>query len=129
MPHRYPTNICTTACGRWPTSRKTPTDCPKCWPTERRGLLSEGGPYDVRIQETERHGRKHEPQNGVCPETQCTYSVDTESGIISVSGKGMECYFRIERLNDRAMTLCYRSDRNEYVAFSRCLLSSVTFVE
>ena len=32
-------------------------------------------------------------------------------------------------LNDRAMTLCYRSDRNEYVAFSRCLLSSVTFVE
>ena len=46
-----------------------------------------------------------------------------------VSGKGMECYFRIERLNDRAMTLCYRSDRNEYVAFSRCLLSSVTFVE
>ena len=62
-------------------------------------------------------------------ETQCTYSVDTESGIISVSGKGMECYFRIERLNDRAMTLCYRSDRNEYVAFSRCLLSSVTFVE
>ena len=48
-------------------------------------------------------------------ETQCTYSVDTES--------------RIERLNDRAMTLCYRSDRNEYVAFSRCLLSSVTFVE
>ena len=62
-------------------------------------------------------------------ESQRTYSVDTESGIISVSGKGMECYFRIERLNDRAMTLCYRSDRNEYVAFSRCLLSSVTFVE
>ncbi|MFR7708002.1 MAG: hypothetical protein ACLUZZ_02445 [Alistipes inops] len=54
--------------------------------------------------------------------------MDTESGIISVSGKGL-VHFRIERLNDRAMTLCYRSDRNEYVAFSRCLLSSVTFVE
>lgn len=96
---------------------------------ERRGLLSEGGPYDVRIQETEDTDENTSLKTAYALETQCTYSVDTESGIISVSGKGMECYFRIERLNDRAMTLCYRSDRNEYVAFSRRPLSSVNFVE
>ena len=60
---------------------------------------------------------------------QCVYSIDLKSNILIVTGEGMACDFRIERLNDRTMTLCYRSDRNEYVAFSRSPLSSVTIVK
>jgi hypothetical protein len=69
------------------------------------------------------------PKDTYLLKAQCVYSIDLKSNILIVTGEGMACDFRIERLNDRTMTLCYRSDRNEYVAFSRSPLSSVTIVK
>ncbi|HIW96921.1 MAG TPA: hypothetical protein H9866_00315 [Candidatus Tidjanibacter gallistercoris] len=69
------------------------------------------------------------PKDAYTVTAQGAYSVDTESNIITVTDGEKDCYFRIERLNDRTMTLYYRDERNEYIAYSRCLLSSITIVE
>lgn len=53
-----------------------------------------------------------------------SFSIDTGSNTLIVTGEGLDCHFRIERLNDRTMTLCYRNDRNEYVAYLRTSLEN-----
>lgn len=53
------------------------------------------------------------------------YGLDPETRTLTLSGKEIEGYFRIERLNDRTLTLYYRADPNSYVVYNRCDFSSV----
>lgn len=57
------------------------------------------------------------------------YSIERESGTVSILSGETNYYFRIERLNDRTMTLYYRGDPNCYVAYTRCGFESVAGVE
>lgn len=57
------------------------------------------------------------------------YSIDRESATVSILSGETNCYFRIERLNDRTMTLYYRDDPNCYVAYTRCGIESVAVVK
>lgn len=53
------------------------------------------------------------------------YGLDHETRTLTMSGEEVEGYFRIERLNDRTLTLYYRADPNSYVVYNRCDLLSV----
>ena len=60
---------------------------------------------------------------------ECSYSIDYDLNIITVTGEGCNCYLRIDRLNDRSLTVYYQTDRNEYIAYSRSALSSIVVVQ
>ena len=55
-----------------------------------------------------------------------SYRMDTSTGIVSVTGDTADCYFCIERLNDRVLTMSYYGNRDVYVAYSREEISSVS---
>lgn len=55
-----------------------------------------------------------------------SYRMDTDTGIVSVTGDTADCYFCIDRLNDRVLTMSYYGNRDVYVAYSRVEISSVS---
>lgn len=57
-----------------------------------------------------------------------THTIDRATRMVTIAGDDWNCYFRIERLNDRTMTLYYRDDPNSYVAYTRSGLDFVTVV-
>lgn len=53
------------------------------------------------------------------------YALDPETRTLTLPGGEIDGYFRIERLNDRTLTLYYRDDPNSYVAYNRYSFESI----
>lgn len=60
---------------------------------------------------------------------ECSYTIDSTGNVLAVSGDEIDCYFRVDRLNERNLTLYFQNQANEYLAYSRCDPSLIAIIK